>query len=181
MNLLGLQISVQPKSRAAVSRGSLLALGATIGAVFVTGTAYAYWAATGTGAGGVQGKSAIDATVTATSAVDTALWPGSPTAVPVKFTVNNTNPYPVSYTTFNTAAIGTVTGGPLADATHTCTSADFSLTATSGNLASAVPVTAGGSGQAGQTAAILKMNANAGDGCQGATVTVTLKVGGSQT
>src|SRR4051812_15840994 len=107
------------------------ALGTTIVAVGATGIAFAAWTATGTGAGATKASSAADATVTATASPTAAatLWPGNPPAVPVTFSVNNPNPYNVTYKTFNTATISGVTAGSLG----TCTAADFDLSSTSGN------------------------------------------------
>ena len=183
MNILGLNITVDRSASATAkwTRRSL-AMAAVTGTVLSTGVAYAFWSSAGSGAGTSTAASAVTATVTAATTTEVGLWPGNATAVPLHFTVNNPNPYAVTYSTFSTAAISNVVGGPLADATHTCGTGDFSLVATSGNLASAVPVGANGTNAsvAGTTANILKMNSTAGDGCQGAVVTVTLKVAGTQ-
>jgi hypothetical protein len=155
----------------------LIAIGTPIAAVAISGVAFAAWTATGTGSGAATAASNIDATVTATSTADGALWPGNSVGVPVHFTVNNPNPYDVHFGTFSNATINAVTPGA---GTGTCGTSDFSLTATSGNLASSVAAAAGSTGNAGATAAILKMAHTAADACQGAVVTVTMKVAGTQ-
>jgi hypothetical protein len=136
------------------------------------GVAFASWTATGTGAGKATATSATDATVTAATSTEAGLWPGNATSVPVHFTVNNPNPYNVTYKTFNSAVIDSVTPSG-------CHADQFSLASTSGNLSADVPVTAGNSAS-GSTAAILNMLGTAPDACQGAVVNVTLKVAGSQ-
>jgi hypothetical protein len=159
------------------SKKAMLAAGLATGLLVSGGIAYAVWTANGTGSGSATAASAKTATVTASSSADDNLWPGNATAVPVHFVVDNTNPYPVSYSTFSDAAISNVAPGPLSG---TCDANDFQWTATSGNLASAVSAAANSSNNAGATANILQMKSTAGDACQGAVVTVSLKVAGTQ-
>jgi hypothetical protein len=178
MNILGVRISVDrtPTGRVRWTRRAI-ALGAANVVVLGGGLAYASWTAAGSGSGAATAASATTATVTAVATTEGGLWPGNATAVPLHFTVDNPNPYAVTYKTFSNVVFGTITAGPLGGS---CTSADFTLSATSGTLPSQIVVSANGTAQAGTTTNILKMNATAGDGCQGAVINVTLKVAGTQ-
>jgi H+/Cl- antiporter ClcA len=157
-----------------------LVAGAAVATLVIgVGAAYAVWSTTGSGSGSAKATTNQTSTVTevASPAADANLWPGGP-AVPVSFTLNNPNPYAVTFTTFSDAAVGTVTPGTLAG-----TTCAFTLSATSGSLAAPVVVPANTSvalGVAGSSSAILQMTHASDDSCQGATALVTLNVQGSQ-
>jgi hypothetical protein len=151
-----------------------LVAGAAVATLVIgAGAAYAMWSTTGTGSGSAMASSNQTSVVTATgSTADPALWPGNPTSTAVNFSVNNPNPYAV---TFNTYSGASITGVSPAG----CVAADFTLTAPAGNLDAPVIVPAGNAGVAG-SATILNMIHTAPDACQGAVVTVGLTVAGSQ-
>lgn len=158
----------------------IVVAGALTAGIVFSGIGFAAWTATGTGQGAVAASSASDASVTASAGTANGdLWPGGP-AVELSFTVDNPNPYPVEYTTFNSAEITDVQGGSDGNAAA-CTVDDFTLISTDGDLAAAVDVDPNGTAQAGSTSAILQMLDTASDNCQGAVVTVGLKVAGTQT
>jgi hypothetical protein len=151
-----------------------VAIGLTAGLILgVSGAAFAVWTTTGSGSGSATASSNVTSTVTADAspAADANLYPGGP-AVPVHFSINNPNPYAVTFTTFNTAVLGAVTPGTLAG-----TTCSFNVVA-SGTLDAPVVVPANGS--AAGSATLLTMNSASDNSCQGASVTVDLHVAGSQ-
>ena len=156
----------------------MVAVAAVVAVAAGATAAYAVWSTTGSGSGSATASSNQTSTLTADAspAADANLYPGGP-AVPVHFTINNPNPYAVTFTTFSGAAVGTVTPGTLAG-----TVCAFTLSTTSGSLDAPVVVPANtsvASGVAG-SATILKMTHASDDSCQGAGVNVTLNVQGAQ-
>ena len=132
------------------------------------GIAAALWSANGSGPGQAKALSAQSLTVTAaTGAAD--LYPGF-TGGDVFFTITNSNPYPV---TFTSMTAGTVTSSNPA----ACPSTNVSVANASGlSLAAAASSTSGTQ----SIANVVTMAAGAPDGCQGATFTINLTLSGSQ-
>ena len=136
-------------------------------AMLGVGVAVAAWTQTGTGSGSAKAQTAQASTVVAGTAV-ADLYPGK-TGGAVKFTVNNPNAYPV---TFTSLAAGTVTSG---DPTN-CPASNVTVT---------TPVTvniavAAGATSAAQTASgVTNMLSSAPDGCQGVDFTVALTLTGA--
>jgi len=156
---------------ARISSTKKIAVGAALFSVGTVGTAAAFWSATGNGQGQARSISAVQLTITAAiGAAD--LFPGF-TGGDVFFTVNNTNPYPVTFTAFSGATIAS------ADTTN-CPSANVSVAA-SGAVTPSLVIGANASGVAGSIPDIVSMATTAPDGCQGKTFTVTLTLTGSQT
>lgn len=131
------------------------------------GIAVATWTASGSGSGQAKARSAV--TVTVAAATGTAdLYPGASGAL--YFTLNNTNPYPVTFTSLTP---GTVTSS---DPTN-CPAANVSATSASGL---SLPVGANATSPTLSVPATVSMAGAAGDGCQGVTFTVALTLSGSQ-
>jgi hypothetical protein len=137
--------------------------------VFGTGVAFAAWTQTGTGSGAAKAKSAVASTILATTPT-ADLYPGK-TGGTVYFSVDNPNPYAVTYTSL---ASGTVTSS---DATN--------CPATSGNVTVTTPTTVSITVPANSTAVsqsiagVTNMPTTAANGCQGVTFTVPLTLTGA--
>jgi hypothetical protein len=131
------------------------------------GAAAALWSASGTGSGTARSVSAQTITVTAsTGAAD--LFPGS-TGGDVHFTLNNPNPYPV---TFTSLTAGTITSS---DQTA-CPAANVSVPPASG-----FAVTVGANTTATQSIPnVVTMDIGAPDGCQAKAFTIALTLTGMQ-
>lgn len=141
-----------------------------IGAVglVVGGVAVALWTATGTGSGNAQALTAQTITVTAvTGTAD--LYPGF-TAGDLSFSMNNPNPYGVTFTSWTA---GTVTSSDPVD----CPASNVTVDDSSGLSLSV----AGGATTPGVIADVVSMSALAPDECQGVIFTVALTLSGSQT
>ena len=163
-------------------RRSLVLLGATVALVvgLSGGAAFAYFASTGSGTGHTTAGSAQAITVTAVSSpgADSNLYPGGP-GVAVHFTVNNPNSYPVSFTGWSGAALsGVVPAG-----SNTCTMSDFQIATSTGAFGPLLTVpanTPSSSGVSGTANGVVELKSTAENGCQGATVFVTLTLMGGQ-
>ncbi|MGH9039461.1 MAG: hypothetical protein ACRDZ3_04450 [Acidimicrobiia bacterium] len=149
----------------------LVAVGVVVGSLAVAGVGYAYWSASGTGSAGATTTEAVDSTVTASATLEDGLWPGGPT-VPVHFSVNNENPYSVTFDSFDTPVIQDPAGD--------CSASDFALVSVTDNLLDDPVVVAAGDSESG-SASILRMVEDAPDACQNVAVTVKLNVVGMQT
>ena len=146
----------------------IAAVGVATVAVIGVGTAYALWSASATGSG--SSKALTAQTITVTASTPTAdLYPGF-TQGDVFFSLSNSNPYPV---TFTSMTAGTVTSG---DPTN-CPASNVTVANASG-LSIAVP--AGASNQAASIADVVTMVSGAPNGCQGVTFTIGLTLSGSQ-
>jgi hypothetical protein len=144
------------------------AIAGGIAVVLVAGTAYALWTASGTGTGKAKALTAQTITVTgATGAAD--LYPGF-TGGDVYFTMNNTNPYPVTFTSMTP---GTITSS---DPTN-CPSTNLSVNSATG-LTLSVP--ASSTSPTVSVADVATLQSAAPDGCQGVTFTINLTLAGSQ-
>ena len=131
------------------------------------GVGYANWSASGSGSGQAKSGSAVSVTVAA--ATGTAdLYPGASGAV--FFTLNNTNPYPVRFTS---ATFGTVT----ADDSTACPVTNVSTTNKSGLT---LDVAANTTSATLSVPAAITMASNAPDGCQSRTFTVAVTLSGTQ-
>lgn len=132
------------------------------------GIGLAVWSASGSGPGAAGARTAQPLVVTAGTPV-ADLFPGATGSV--HLSVANPNPYPVTITGGSVTAVTGVTG-----AAGSCAASDFSV---GGGTVASTGVPASGSAGVTLTGA-LTMRTTAGDGCQGATVTVTATVTGSQ-
>ena len=159
----------------------VVAIGVAAGLVLGgAGAALAGWSTTGSGSGSAKASSNVTSAVMAVTSpsASAGLWPGGPGAA-LSFTVDNPNPYPVSFSTWtSTETIST------SDPTN-CPSSNFLMAASgtvTGDASTDVPAnTASASGVSGSTNAdVLTMKSSAPDGCQGVTVTVDLALSGSQ-
>src|SRR4051794_30930878 len=123
MNILGLKVTVdrQGTSLAKWTRYSVAIL-AVNGVVLGAGTAYAFWSATGSGAGTAAVGSASPMTVVVTGL--TGLYPTQKTTVPVA--VTNTNSYAVALSSIVLTTV-TPTGGG-------CAAGDITLDSTAGGV-----------------------------------------------
>jgi len=173
----GREAAVKPRRRAwrlVPIAGAAAALTAGLGA----GGAYAYFTTHGSGAGTTTSASPKSITVTAlgTPVAATNLFPGGP-GVAVNFTVNNPNPYAVSFTGWSGAALSTVT--PVGS--NACTTSDFQIASASGSFGSALNIpanTPSSPGVSGTANGVVQLKTTAQNGCQGATVIVTLTLTG---
>ena len=139
------------------------------GAVSVGGLALASWGATGTGSGRASSLSAQSLTVSAaTGAAD--LYPGFNDG-DLYFTINNTNPYPVRFTSMSA---GSVTSND----TSACPSSNVTIdpTATGFTLDVAANSTSGTL----TIPNVVNMSAAAPDGCQGKFFTIVVTLSGAQ-
>ena len=161
-----------------------LVLVSAMAAVFAVGVgaggAYAYFTSHGSGTGSAATGSALGITATAAASpgANPNLYPGGP-GVAVNFTVNNPNPYPVSFTGWSGATLSGVT--PVGS--NTCTTGDFQIAAASGSFGSALNIPANTSsspGVSGTANGVVQLTTSAQNGCQGATVTVTLTLTGGK-
>ncbi len=144
------------------------------------GAAYAYFTSHGSGTGHATSGSAQAITVTAATSpgADSSLYPGG-SGTAVHFTVNNPNPYAVSFTGWSSATLSSVT--PVG--ANTCTTADFQIAATSGAFGPSLTVpanTLSSPGVSGAANGVVELKSSAQNGCQGATVFVTLTLTGGQ-
>lgn len=163
-----------PRRRPAAGRAVVLA--ATVVVLLGgTGVGWAAWSASG---GGTAGARAV--TARASTAVpgvpDALLYPrpsaGYPTTGPgtIAFTVDNPNPYPVTFTSVTVGAVtsGNPSGCPAASVTAAPSIPPFAITLPA--AAPATPVTLPG---------VLAMDINAPTGCQGVVFTVVVTLAGT--
>jgi len=147
------------------------AVGGAALVVATAGTAYAYWSTSGNGVGSATTDAGTaDLTVTQVSA-PTNMAPGVPAG---SFAVDVTNNANATVKVNQVVvSISSITA-PNADATHTCTAADYSL---SGTLTTGAASLAK-NGVAHFTGGSLGFNntANNQDGCKGATVNLAYAV-----
>ena len=141
------------------------------GTLAVAGIGYAFWTANGSGSAAAATTEAVASVVSSAASLEDGLWPGGP-AVPVHFTVNNENPYSVTFETFSNPVIQ----DPVGD----CSASDFALVSVPGNALDADVIVAPGASAPG-SASILRMVEDAPNACQNVTVSVTLDVVGEQT
>ncbi len=150
------------KKKIAITFATLLIAGA--------GTAaWAMWTASGSGSGRAQSLTAVTVTVTAvTGAAD--LYPGFVDG-DLRFTLTNTNPYPI---TFTSMASGAVTSSN----TVACPSSNVTVDASASGLS--LTVAANSTSATLTILDVVNMIAGAPDGCQGKTFDIVLTLTGSQ-
>jgi hypothetical protein len=140
-------------------------------ALIVGGVAYATWTSNGLGTGRAKAVTAVNLTVNAsTGAAD--LYPGA-TQGKVYFTITNTNPYPVTFTTMTlgSAITNTVPG----DATA-CPPTNVTATGATGLSLS---VAANSTSAMLSISNVVSMALAAPDGCQGKTFEIPLTLTGA--
>jgi hypothetical protein len=139
-----------------------------VGLALVSGAAFALWSSSGTGSGTARALTATSVTVTAAAgAAD--LYPGFASGN-VYFTLNNTNPYAI---TFTSMAAGTVvSSNPAA-----CPATNVTVGGASGL---SLAVAAGATSVTQSINGVVSMVAAAPDGCQGIVFTVSLTLTGTQ-
>ena len=149
-------------------RKKIVATLITLGIVAAAGSAFAMWSATAAGSARAKALTAQQATVTAvTGAAD--LYPGY-TAGDVHFTINNTNPYPVTFTSMTSGAVTSSNEAGCASSLITVANASgLSFTVPANSTSNTLTIND-----------VVSMNSTAGDGCQGATFDVALTLAGSQ-
>ena len=142
---------------------------ATIAVAGAGSVAWAMWTASGSGTGRAQSRTAVTVTVTAvTGAAD--LYPGFVDG-DVFFTLTNTNPYPITFTSMSS---GTVTSSN----TGACPSSNVTVDASATGLS--LTVAANATSATLSIPDVVNMLAAAPDGCQGKTFDIVLTLTGSQ-
>jgi hypothetical protein len=132
------------------------------------GIAYAVWSANGTGSGQAEARSAVTVDVNAASGT-ADLWPGA-TDGDIHFTLDNTNPYAVTFTGFTA---GTITSS----APVLCPSSLVTVDDAGGI---SVPVGANATNVAGVINGVVSLDHAATNACQGVTFDIALTLTGSQ-
>jgi len=153
-------------------------LGAVIGALTMViagaGVAYALFSATGTGSGKATVATAVSITITPSTCANGLIYPGGPPGA-ICFTLTNSNPYAVSFTS--------VTYLP---GTSAITANNASCPATNASLVTTAPTTVNFFVSGNSTssmlsiAGVLQMASGAGDACQGASFNVPIGLAGLQ-
>lgn len=140
-------------------------------AVFVglsVGVAAALWSSSGTGAGGSQSRTAQ--TVTVAAATGTAdLYPGFDDG-DLHFTLANTNPYPITFTSADAGAI--TSSNP--------TGCPSSLLTVDDATGLSLDVAASDTSPTETIADVVSLDETAPDACQGVTFSIALTLTGSQ-
>ncbi|MCU1450633.1 MAG: hypothetical protein JWP02_2803 [Acidimicrobiales bacterium] len=156
---------------ARVTRKKLIGSAVLTGALVVSGVAFAAWTASGGGAGRAAAVTAVDLTVNATTG-SADLYPGN-TQGDVYFTITNTNPYQVTFTSMALGSAITNTVG--ADATA-CPPTNVTATGATG-----LSLTVAGNTTSGtlSIANVISMASAAPTGCQGKTFEVPLTLSGA--
>ena len=138
------------------------------GSITAGGLAFATWSATGSGTGNAKALTAQNVTVNAaTGAAD--LYPGFNDG-DVFFTLTNTNPYPITFTSMTPSTITS------SDELN-CPSTNVTVDSASGL---SIAVAANGTNVARSIADVVNMGTGAPNGCQGVVFTITLALAGSQ-
>jgi hypothetical protein len=151
------------RKRRLVVAGAALAL-----AIGVASAAFAYFTTTGTGPGSATAGSSTVLTIVQTNAI-TGLTPGGP-AQPVAFTINNPSPNGDQTLGVVSATVTSVTP----TGANVCTTANFTTTAAGavvGEILNGGTFTSTGATE--PTVQMVETGANQ-DGCEGATVNLTL-------
>jgi hypothetical protein len=152
------------------SRKLLFAAGIMGGVLALSGVALALWTSTGSGSGRAQSLSAVGVTVTATTGT-ADLYPGFANG-DAYFTLTNTNPYPIRFTSMTS---GTVTSSD----TTACPSSNVTVDGSASGLT--LDVAANSTSAPLSIADVVNMDVAAPDGCQGKTFNIALTLTGSQT
>jgi hypothetical protein len=133
-----------------------------------SGVAAALWSAAGSGSGQARSISALTLTVTA-SAGTADLYPGF-TQGDLHFTIDNPNPYPVTFTSFTESGI-TSSDNNACPASNVTVNDSGAISLVSGANALAA---------AGTITDVVAMAGAAPNGCQNKVFTITLTLAGSQ-
>jgi hypothetical protein len=139
---------------------------ALVAVIAVSGVAYAYWTAGGTGPGSATAGDVSTLTVNQTNTI-TGLYPGGP-AQTLTGDFTNPNTYSV-FAGHVTATVGSVTGNP-----GTCPLTDFVVGGTA-NVSALIPAGANKGAWTGLTIQLSETGVNQ-DGCKNATVHLTYSV-----
>jgi hypothetical protein len=144
-----------------------------VAAIFVvvaatSGVAAALWSATGSGSGQARSISAVTLTVTASSGT-ADLFPGF-TQGDLHFSIDNPNPYPVTFTSFTESGI-------TSSDNIACPASN--VTVNDGGAISVLSA-ANAVGAPGTIADVVTMAGAAPNGCQNKVFTITLTLAGSQ-
>jgi hypothetical protein len=148
-----------------------MALGLAVPSLVLSGVAYAFWSASGSGAGTVKATSAVPLTVTSIATPLADLFPGK--TDDLGFTVTNTNGYRVSLTTLTAISVTS------SDQTA-CPASNITLSASPGYTLPTPVNVAANSSAGGTLSGLVTMATSAPDGCQGKTFTVNLAFSGAQ-
>lgn len=144
-----------------LKRRAAVVVAGTSAAVLVGGTAFAYWAATGTGSGNAQAGTMSAPTVSAGTTTGSALYPGltsngTSTGGTLAMTASNPNPFPITVTVSQSGAATGCTAPAV-----TFSGGSFTLAANASDVTRTVPFS-------------IAMGAGASNDCQGQTLTVPL-------
>lgn len=137
--------------------------------VFGGGIAAAAWLQTGTGFGEAKATSALTSTITAGTAI-ADLYPGK-VGGSVYFSVDNPNPYPVTY---NNLVVGAITSS---DPTG-CPATSTNITVAS-SITVSIALLANAATTAQTVSGVTTMPTTAVTGCQGVTFTIGLTLNGA--
>jgi hypothetical protein len=155
-----------------VSRNSkfiVVVAGALGIAAVAAAVAYAAWSGTGTGSGRARATTAVAVTITPSNGT-ADLYPGF-TGGDVSFTLNNTNPYSITFTSMTAGAVTVDAGHP------SCPAGSVTVAPATGLSLVSAPGTSGPL----SIADVVSMSSTAPDGCQGASFDVVLTLTGTQT
>ncbi len=150
-------------------RTVLLALVAVLA---ISGAAFAYWSAGGSGTGSGSTASGTSALTVNQTTVLTPMYPGdSAQTISGNFNNNNSGPVYVNTVTASIASVTKAAGAPAG----TCDATDYTLANATMTVNASVPA---GSGQGSWTGATIKFNnkGTAQDACKGATVNLSYAV-----
>ena len=147
------------------------ALAVVVTVLAISGIAYAAWTSTAAGPGRSGATTAVQLTVNAASGT-ADLYPGT-TQGDVYFTITNTNPYPVTFTTM--AAGSAITNTVPADATA-CPPTNVTLAGATGL---SLTVAANTTSPTVSIANVVSMASTAPDGCQGKTFEIPMTLTGA--
>jgi hypothetical protein len=151
-----------------MDRKKKVAIGLVTAGLISAGGAAALWSASGTGSGTARSVTARATTVTAaTGAAD--LYPGF-AGGDVHFTLDNPNPYPVTFTSMTPGTISSV-------APSTCLPTNITVIGATGLN---IPVAAGAMNVAASIPNVVTMIAAATDECQGVSFNITMTLTGAQ-
>jgi len=160
-------MKTRKETRSTRRRHRWILAGVVVSVLSLGGVAVALWTANGSGPGEARALSAVSLTVN--GAAGTAdLYPGF-TQGDIYFTVNNPNPYAVTFTSFSVGTITTPDAG--------CVGAD-NVTVAAGAINIVVAANASNDGHS--IPDVVTMIAGAPDACQGETFTIALTLTGTQ-
>ncbi|MCA1719842.1 MAG: hypothetical protein LC779_01595 [Actinobacteria bacterium] len=144
------------------------------------GVAYAYWSATGTGAGTVKATTAAPLGVAALTSPLADLYPGK--TDDLGFLLSNSNGYPVSLTKLTAVTVTSSDQVGCPGGTYITLPAAVTTGIAAGGyvLPTAISVPAGATATSASIAGLITMATSAPDACQGKNFTVALSFTGSQ-